>query len=63
MAFFENVCKHAERKGVTLSRLERELGLGNGAVKCWRVCSPRLATALKVADYFGTSLDDLCRDD
>ena len=47
------------KSGISIARLERETGLGNGTVRRWKQASPGTGNLKKVADYFGVTLDDL----
>lgn len=58
---YENIVKLCKERSVSISKLERELGFGNGTIRSWSVSSPSVANAQKVAEYFGTSLDELTR--
>ena len=48
-------------RGITISQLERETGIGNGTISRWGESSPRVDKAKAVADYFGVTVDDLLR--
>lgn len=50
-------------KGISVTELERAVGLGNGVVGKWSNRSPTVANIKKVADYFGCSVDELLRED
>ena len=51
-------------EGSNLSRLERECGLSNAAIRRWENSSPSAENLQKVADHFGVSVDYLLgRDD
>ncbi|MHB8061331.1 MAG: helix-turn-helix domain-containing protein [Ruminiclostridium sp.] len=50
------LCKN---QGLTLSKLERNLGFGNGTVRNWDKNSPSIDKVQKVADYFNVSQDYL----
>lgn len=49
----------AKEKGLSLNRIERTLGLGNGTIKRWQTQSPRLDKLLLVAQCLDVSLDFL----
>lgn len=49
-------------RGIAISQLERETGIGNGTISRWGESSPRVDKAKAVADYFGVTVDDLIRD-
>lgn len=53
----EKVKKLCEKKGISVNKLEDELRLGNSTICKWNESSPRVETLIKVADYFGVSLD------
>lgn len=46
-----------EEKGVKLSDLEKDLGLGHRTIYNWNTCSPAIDKVKKVADYFGVSIN------
>lgn len=50
----ESLCKE---KGVSISRLEKDCGIGNATIKKWDESTPRIDTLKKVADYFGVSIE------
>ena len=57
---FQNVRELCDKKGISLARLEREAGVGNGAVARWaRGKTPRLKSLKLIADYFGVEMSDL----
>lgn len=49
----------ANEKGVSLSELERSIGISNGSISKWEKSSPKADTLQKVADYFNVSTDYL----
>ena len=49
----------ANEKGVSLSELERSIGVSNGSISKWEKSSPKADTLQKVADYFNVSVDYL----
>lgn len=49
----------ANEKGVSLSELERTIGISNGSISKWEKSSPKADTLQKVANYFGVSVDYL----
>jgi transcriptional regulator with XRE-family HTH domain len=58
----ENITKLCKEKdNLSIARLERETGLGNGTISRWETSSPTLENAKKVADYFNVSVDDLMK--
>lgn len=55
-----DLCK---KRGISISRLEKECGIGNGTIGGWKTSSPRLDTLKKVADYLGTPLEILLEEE
>ena len=56
---YQNVLRFCEERGISLARLERETGIGNGTISRWKTSFPRVDILKKVADYFGVSVDSL----
>ncbi len=54
-----SLCKE---KNVSIARLEREIGIGNGTIGRWDVSSPSVKNVKAVADYFGVTVDYLVSD-
>ena len=54
----KTLCK---QKGISVTELERILEFGNGAMNKWERSQPSIDRVIKVADYFGLSVDDLVR--
>ena len=48
-----------EKKGVSITRVEKETGLSNGAIGKWKDSTPTVEKLKKVADYFGVTVDEL----
>lgn len=59
MEISERVKKLAKNKGLTISKLEKELAFGNGTIRNWDKNSPSIDKIQKVADYFNVSTDYL----
>lgn len=62
MGIYEKVSKIATDRGVSIAKVERDNDLGNGTIGKWRTMSPKLETVLKVADYFGMTIDELVQE-
>lgn len=58
-----NITKLCKEKGVSIARLERETGIGNGTIGRWDVSSPSVENVRKVAQFFGTTVDELLSDE
>lgn len=49
-----------EKKGITINKLESEIGMGQYSITRWKTSSsPTVDKLLRVAQYFGVSLDYL----
>lgn len=55
----ENITKLCKERKVTIAKLERETGISNGTISRWGASSPTIENVRKVAEYFGTSVDEL----
>ena len=47
------------KNGISLARLERETGLGNGTIRRWKTGSACVDKVKRVADYFNVSVDSM----
>lgn len=57
-----NIKKLCAEKGISIARLEREVGLGNATVRGWENSVPHVDRVKMVADYFGVTVDDLLKE-
>lgn len=57
-----NIKKLCAEKGISIARLEREVGLGNATVRGWESSVPHVDRVKMVADYFGVTVDDLLKE-
>lgn len=55
----DNIAALCVERGISIAKLEREVGIGNGIVGKWANSSPTVEKLKKVADYFGVSVDSL----
>lgn len=55
----ENIRRLCSKKPVSIAKLERETGIGNGTISRWDTSSPSIENVQKVADYFGVTVNDL----
>lgn len=60
---YKNILSLCRERGLSISRLEREAGLGNATVRGWETSSPTVEKLKLVADYFGVTVDDLLKED
>lgn len=55
----EKIHALAGEKGISIPKLEDELGLGNGTISRWSKSSPSVSKLLPIAKYFNVTLDYL----
>ncbi|MCR5035380.1 MAG: helix-turn-helix domain-containing protein [Clostridia bacterium] len=58
---YERIKAEADQKGLTISELEKQSGLGNGVIGGWRTASPNARKLEAVADTLGVSVDYLLK--
>ena len=56
---FDNILELCKKRGITIAKLERETGIGNGTISRWNSSSPSVKNLKAVADYFGVTMDSL----
>jgi len=54
-----NIRRLCSQKPVSIAKLERETGIGNGTISRWDISSPSVENVQKVAEYFGISIGEL----
>lgn len=59
MTLNERIVDLCNKKGISQSRLEKDLGISGGSVTKWKLAEPRLSTLEKVANYFGVTVEYL----
>lgn len=59
MTFLERVKLLCKENGVTVSKMEKEVGLSKGAVYKWNTSAPSQQVLKKLSDYFNISVDAL----
>ena len=55
----ENVFRLISEKGLSVRKVERDLGFGYGTLQAWDKHMPSIDKVEKVANYFGVSIDAL----
>lgn len=57
-SYFEYLCK---QKGISVNKACQEMGVSRSVAAKWKSTntSPRMATLVKISDYFGVSIDKL----
>lgn len=58
----DNIKRLCKENKTSICAVERTLGIGNGTIGKWDVYSPRLDIVKKVADHFGTTVDELLKE-
>lgn len=57
---YQRIKQLCSRKGITIAKLESDLGFGNSSIKKWeKSSSPSVDKIVKVATYFDVSIDYL----
>lgn len=56
---FENVKALCDKKGISISQLEKEAGLGNGTIGGWRTSAPRVDSLQAVAKVLKVKVEKL----
>ncbi len=56
---YEKIVELCRAKGISVPKLEAELGFGNATISKWKTSSPTIENLKKVAEYFHVSLDYL----
>lgn len=60
---YSNIVSLCKNRNIAISKLEREVGLGNATIKTWKISSPSVDKLKKIADYFGVTVDALISKD
>ena len=58
---YENVRKLCEERGISIRTLELACGISNGTIGKWRESIPRTDVLMRVADYFGVTVESLMK--
>lgn len=58
----KNITRLCKERGISIAKLERETGIGNGTIGRWGISSPSVENVRKVADFFGVTVDALISD-
>lgn len=54
---YDKVKEACKTKGISVSALEKELGLGNGTITKWNKVAPNVYNLKKIADFFGKPIE------
>lgn len=60
---FEKISALCEERGISISKLEKDAGLGNATVRGWKKSIPSADNLKKVATIFGCTVDELLSED
>lgn len=60
---YKNIEVRCKKMGISISALEKAVGLGNATIKGWGESSPKVSNLKLVADYFGCTVDELLKED
>ncbi len=56
---YDNVKRVCDEKGISVGKLEKELGMSNGSICKWNENEPGIRKVQKVAKYLGVSIEKL----
>lgn len=56
---YDRVKQLCKQNGITITKLEHILKIGNGTIHKWGKSDPSIGKAVAVAEYFGIGLDAL----
>lgn len=59
---YTNISKLCKIRGISIAKLERDVGLGNATIRGWLSSSPTVEKLKMVADYFNVTVDELLSD-
>lgn len=59
---FEKIKALCEEQNITISKLEQELGFGNGTIGKWKSVNPTVGKLSAVADFFKVPVDFFFKD-
>lgn len=59
---YENVVELAKRRGITISKVEREAGIAKGSINKWKKVSPSISNVQAVANVLGVTVNRLLRE-
>lgn len=58
----KNITNLCAKNSISIAKLEKTVGIGNGTIGRWEKTSPTVDNLKKVADYFGVTVNDLLED-
>ena len=61
-AIFKNIKMYAEKRGLSISALEKAAGLSNATIDKWKISSPNATNLKAVADVLKVKVDTLLKE-
>ena len=58
---FDNIRLLCKAKGISVWRLEKDLGFSNRSISKWNESEPGIRKVQKVAEYLGVSIEELLK--
>ena len=58
---YDRIKKLCDKEHISISQLEKEVGLSNGVIGKWRTSMPRADVALVIANRFGVTVEYLVK--
>lgn len=58
---YDKISALCEKSGISIARLEREIGLGNATIRGWKNSSPTTEKLKLAANYFGVTMDEIVK--
>ena len=57
--FYERIKEFAQLNGKSIRQIENDLKITHGNIKKWQKSTPSIDSVVRMADYFGVSIDTL----
>lgn len=61
--YYERIKDEINKQGLSVSRVEKETGLGNGTIRSWAKSTPRLDSFLAVVRYLGLDVCEILKEE
>ena len=58
---YDNIVELAQKKGLSLRKIEKEAGLPNGIISKWKTANPRVDNLIAVADVLKVPISTLTK--
>ncbi|GMS56983.1 hypothetical protein NUITMVRE36_39770 [Enterococcus raffinosus] len=63
IVIYEKIKRLASKKGVSINRIEKDLGFSSSSISKWNSSNPTSSKLKQVADYLGVTMDYLLEDE